>query len=280
MSMNKQLRIKERIKERYGNIALNGNSESCCIPSSSEGCGTTAVTNNIHLSSITASETIGYDYEKLKSIPESSILGIGCGNPVKFAHIKEGDIVVDLGSGAGMDVFLAANVVKDSGKVIGIDMTESMVLKARNNAESHGYKNVEFILGDIEKRIPVEDNSVDVVISNCVINLTYDKVSTFQEIYRILKPNGLGRMVVSDLVTSKEIDEQLIESENWCNCINGAITKENYINSLRKAGFTDIKIKEEKPYMEFEQQKEQQYQGQKEEEKRKITSISVKAIKQ
>jgi ubiquinone/menaquinone biosynthesis C-methylase UbiE len=121
---------------------------------------------------------------------------VGCGNPTKFAHIKGGDIVVDLGSGAGIDAFLAANIVKDSGKVIGIDMTERMLEKARQNAEKNRYKNVEFRQGNIEKRIPVGDNSADVVISNCVINLTSNKVNTFKEIYRTLKPNGIGKMVI------------------------------------------------------------------------------------
>ena len=128
----------------------------------------------------TSSKEVGYDSDKLNSIPESSVLGVGCGNPTRFADIKEGNIVVDLGSGAGIDVFLAANVVKESGKVIGIDMTENMLNKARENAEKHGYKNVEFRQGDIEQKIPVEDNSVDVVISNCVINLTTNKVEYIQ----------------------------------------------------------------------------------------------------
>ena len=118
-------------------------------------------------------------------------MGVGCGNPTKFAHIKEGDTVVDLGSGAGIDVFLAANIVKENGMVIGIDMTEKMIEKAKDNAKKHGYKNVEFRHGDIEKRIPIEDKSADIVISNCVINLTSNKVDTFKEIYRILKPDGL-----------------------------------------------------------------------------------------
>ncbi len=123
---------------------------------------------------------------------------------------------------------MAANIVKNSGKVIGIDMTDKMLEKARDNAEKYGYKNVEFREGDIEKRIPVEDNSVDAVISNCVINLTSNKVDTFKEIYRILKPEGIGKMVISDLVTDKEIDNtNSINAENWCSCIDGALTKEN-----------------------------------------------------
>ncbi len=164
----------------------------------------------------------------LKSIPQSSILGLGCGNPSTFAHLKDGDVVVDLGSGAGIDVFIAANIVKDKGKVIGVDITDAMLEKARKNAEIHGYQNVEFRKGDIEEKIPVDDNSVDVVISNCVINLTEDKVNTFKEIYRILKPNGVGRLVISDVVTSREVERGLVNEANWCGCVDGALTKENY----------------------------------------------------
>src|SRR4028118_668136 len=150
-------------KSRYGRIAVFGNSDSPCMPSS-ECCSRD---KNSGASTMQSTEAIGYNPAELASIPQSSILGVGCGNPTKFAHIKEGDVVVDLGSGAGIDVFLAANIVKDSGKVIGVDMTDKMLEKARHNAEKHNYKNVGFRQGDIEKRIPVEDNSADVVISNC-----------------------------------------------------------------------------------------------------------------
>ena len=267
--MNKQLRLKEKIKEQYGKIAIDGNSNSCCMPSS-DCCST----SEIILSPFTSSKEIGYDSDKLNSIPESSVLGVGCGNPTRFADIKEGNIVVDLGSGAGIDVFLAANNVKESGKVIGIDMTENMLNKARENAEKHGYKNVEFRKGDIEQRIPVEDNAVDVVISNCVINLTTNKENTFKEIYRILKSEGKGKMVISDLVTSKEIDLDSVNTDNWCSCIDGALTKENYIDSIKKSGFTTIEILDEKLYLELDEGKDHENQ-----EKRQITSISIKAVK-
>jgi ubiquinone/menaquinone biosynthesis C-methylase UbiE len=220
-----------------------------------------------------STETIGYDSNELASIPQSSILGVGCGNPTKFAHIKKGDVVVDLGSGAGIDVFLAANIVKESGKVIGIDMTDKMLEKAKDNAEKYNYKNVEFRQGDIEKRIPVEDNSADVVISNCVINLTSNKANTFKEIYRALKPNGVGKMVISDLVTSKELDEHSVNDDDWCSCIDGALTKENFIDSIRKGGFAKVEVLEEKPYMEMEN-------GDGEGGVRKITSLVVRATKQ
>ncbi len=209
--MTDSLKIKEKVKERYGKIALTG--DSCCGPSvglGNEG-GCCSGNNNAVLqpapSPSQVSELVGYEAKELRSIPQDSILGAGCGTPTKFAFIKEGDTVADLGSGAGIDVFLAANIAKDSGRVIGIDMTDEMLEKARKNAADNGYTNVEFRKGDIEERIPVDENSVDVVISNCVINLTTDKVKTFREIYRILKPNGIGRMVISDLVTDKQIAE-------------------------------------------------------------------------
>jgi len=267
--MDKQLQLKEKIKEQYGKIALDGNSNSCSMPSS-ECCGGST---EVHFSPFDSSKAIGYDSDKLKLIPESSVLGVGCGNPIGFAEINEGNTVVDLGSGAGIDVFLAANLVKESGRVIGIDMTETMLKKARENAEKHGYRNVEFREGDIEQRIPVEDNSVDFVVSNCVINLTTNKDNTFREIYRILKSEGKGMMIISDLVTSKEIDADSINTENWCSCIDGALTKENYIDSIKKAGFTNVEILDEKLYMELDEDKEDQ-------EKRQITSVSIKAVKE
>jgi ubiquinone/menaquinone biosynthesis C-methylase UbiE len=265
--MDKPLHLKEKIKEQYGKIALDGNSNSCCMPSS-DCCSTSS---EILYSPFESSKAIGYDSDKLNLIPESSVLGVGCGNPTRFADINEGNTVVDLGSGAGIDVFLAANIVKESGKVIGIDMTENMLKKARENADKYGYTNVEFRHGDIEQRIPVEDNSVDLVISNCVINLTTNKENTFREIYRILIPEGKGKMIISDLVTSREIELDSITTENWCSCIDGALTKEHYIVSIKKAGFTNIEILDEKLYMELEEDTNK--------EKRQITSISIKAVK-
>jgi arsenite methyltransferase len=166
-------------------------------------------------------------------------------------------------------------LVKERGKVIGIDMTENMLKKARENAEKHGYTNVEFRQGDIEQRIPVENNSVDLVISNCVINLTTNKENTFKEIYRILKSEAKGKMVISDLVTSREISANSIKPDNWCNCIDGALTKENYIDSIEKAGFTNIEILDEKLYMELGEDKVKENQ-----EKRQISSISIRAVKE
>lgn len=250
--------IKEKIKERYGKIALSGNLDCCCMPE--ECCGSGASPKQALLS-------IGYDKNELESIPESSILGVGCGAPLNFADLKEGETVVDLGSGAGVDTFLASKQVKNRGKVIGIDFTDDMLLNATSAAKEHGFNNVEFRKGDIENSIPVEDHSVDAVISNCVINLTTDKVKTFKEVYRILKKNGKGRIIISDLVTRKEIHGESISTDNWCSCIDGALTRENYINSIKEAGFKDVKILNEQLYMA-----EDKTDG------RKITSLVIGAI--
>jgi SAM-dependent methyltransferase len=236
----KQDTLKTKIKQRYGKIALEGNSESCCGP---ECCNSSEA--NPQLSSV----AVGYNGKSLESIPKSSILGLGCGAPLNFANLKDGEVVVDLGSGAGIDAFLASREVKDSGKVIGIDFTDEMLQKATSAAQENSFTNVEFRKGDIEDSIPVEDNSVDVAISNCVINLAADKLKTFKEIHRILKKDGKGRMIISDLVTNKEVHGESINSEDWCSCIDGALTKENYINSIREAGFEEIKVLNEQLYL-------------------------------
>jgi arsenite methyltransferase len=255
--------IKEKVKERYGRIAVSGNSlQGCCGPT--ECCSDESTTSLIPPLQI--AKNIGYDSRELHSIPESSILGVGCGAPINFSDLREGEVVVDIGSGGGIDVFLSANKVKASGKAIGIDMTEEMLEKARKNAEDSGYTNVEFKKGDIEKGIPIKDNVADVVISNCVINLTIDKVAAFREIYRILRPKG--RMVISDLVTTKEVELEAANSEDWCSCIDGALTKENYIDSIKKAEFRGVEVLQEVPYLEDKVGH------------RNITSLVIKAIKQ
>jgi ubiquinone/menaquinone biosynthesis C-methylase UbiE len=261
--------IKQKIKERYSKIALTG-TETCCAP-------TIDFKNNAFGSSCcspTDSATVfGYESKELESIPQASILGVGCGAPLHHAAAKEGETVVDLGSGAEIDVLLSANRVGESGRIIGIDLTDEILEKARRNAKENGYTNVEFRKGDIEKRIiPVDDNSVDLVISNCVINLTMNKVDTFKEVHRILKP-GQGRMIISDLVTDKEVHKSSVDSEKWCNCIDGALTKENYLDSIRKAGFENPEILEEKLYIQEE------CDDRVDDNKRKISSIVVKAVK-
>ena len=250
--------IKEKIKERYGKIASSGNSDCCCMPE--ECCGSDASPKQALLS-------IGYDKNELNSIPQSSILGAGCGAPLNFADLKEGETVVDLGSGAGVDAFLASKQIKNSGKVIGIDFTDDMLSKATSLAEEHGFNNVEFRKGDIENLIPVEDDSVDAVISNCVINLTTDKVKTFEEVYRILKKGGIGRIVIADLVTSKEVHGESINADSWCSCIDGTLTKENYVNTMKEAGFKDVKVLNEQLYMDSDNTNE-----------RKITSLVIRAV--
>ncbi|MEM3531507.1 MAG: arsenite methyltransferase [Candidatus Methanomethyliaceae archaeon] len=173
-------------------------------------------------------------------------MGLGCGNPVALASIKEGETVLDLGSGGGIDVFLAAKKVGTKGKVIGVDMTEEMINKARDVASKYGYNNVEFRLGEIEN-LPIESESVDVIISNCVINLSPDKERVFREAYRVLKPGG--RIMISDLVTEGELPETLKKSfDAWANCVAGALEKNDYLGVIRKAGFKNVKIVSETPY--------------------------------
>ena len=246
--------IKQKVKEAYGKIALVGSSlDGCCAPG--ECCGSSSGSSNgsqAMMSPLQIAKNIGYNTNDLNSIPESSILGVGFGAPVNFADIQEGEVVVDIGSGGGIDVFLSANRVKHTGKVIGIDMTDEMLEKAADHAKENGYTNVEFKKGDI-------------AISNCVINLTINKVSAFKEIYRILKTNG-GRMVISDLVTSKEVDQGSANSDKWCSCIDGALTKEHYLDSIRMAGFSDVEILEENLYMYGDNV-----------EGRRITSLVIKA---
>ena len=258
--MQKEI-LKEKIKENYGKIALKGNLDSCCGPQ--EIC---CDTNNISKEQMLS--IIGYNDTELKSIPEESILALGCGAPLNFVNLKRGDTVVDLGSGAGIDTFLASKLVGKEGKIIGIDMTDEMLEKARKASIANNYENVEFRKGDIEEKILIDDNSVDVVISNCVINLTSYKTNTFKEIYRILKKNGNARMIISDLITTKEISKDDINTNDWCSCIDGALTKENYLQSIKDAGFQNIEILNEKTYMD-----ENHFS-----DGRKIVSIIVKAI--
>lgn len=255
--------IKEKLKESYGKIALTGNSLQGCCGGPTECCSDNSTISI--MSPLQIAKNTGYDSKELDSIPESSILGVGCGAPVNFANLHEGEVVVDIGSGGGIDVFLSANKVKASGKVIGIDMTEEMLEKARTNAINAGYTNVDFQKGDIEKGTQIKIDTADAVISNCVINLTIDKVAAFKEIYRILKPKG--RMVISDLVTTREVGIEAANAGDWCSCIDGALTSENYIDSIKKAGFKSIEVLQETPYLEDKVGD------------RKITSLVIKAVK-
>ncbi len=234
--MEKEANIKKTVRERYAKIAKQNN--SCCATVSSC-CGTRDIAQEV-------SKRIGYTEEDLKTVPEGANLGLGCGNPIALASLKEGEIVLDLGSGAGIDCFLAAQKVGKKGKVIGVDMTPEMIEKARKNARKNNYKNVEFRLGEIEN-LPVTDNSVDVIISNCVINLSQDKRSVFDETFRVLKPGG--RLMISDLVLLKELPEFMKNStEAYISCLSGAIMKDEYINTIRNAGFKDVRIIDEVPF--------------------------------
>ena len=184
-------------------------------------------------------KSIGYSEEELALIPEEANLALSCGNPVALACLKKGDIVLDLGSGAGFDCFLAANIVGKSGKVIGIDMTPEMVERARKHAGKNKYRNVEFRLGEIE-HLPVKNNSVDVIISNCVINLSFDKQRVFKETYRVLKPKG--RIAISDIALKKELPKRIqLNIEAYINCVAGAIPVDEYAYILESSGFKDVR---------------------------------------
>jgi len=182
----------------------------------------------------------GYSDRELQRVPDSANMGLGCGNPVAMTVIRKGDVLLDLGSGAGMDCFLASPLVGDEGRVIGVDMTPEMVARATENAEKNGYRNVEFRLGEIEN-LPVQSASVDVIISNCVINLSTDKPLVFREAYRVLKPGGT--LLVSDIALLEELPDSVKGSvEAYVTCIAGAIRKEEYLNAMREAGFGEISV--------------------------------------
>ncbi|MCX5914664.1 MAG: arsenite methyltransferase, partial [Deltaproteobacteria bacterium] len=211
---------------------------SCCQPATSC-CGGGRETDVI-------SKSIGYTDQDLKAVPEGANLGLGCGNPLALASLREGETVLDLGSGAGFDCFLAARQVGKSGKVIGVDMTPEMLDKARGNAEKGDFTNVEFRLGEIEN-LPVADNQVDIVISNCVINLSPAKERVFQEAFRVLKPGG--RLMVSDIVLKKDLPEEIKNSvAAYTACVAGAVRKEKYLDSIRAAGFQETDVLEETNY--------------------------------
>jgi len=189
------------------------------------------------------SKAVGYTDEDLTSVPEGANLGLGCGNPVAIAGLKEGETVLDLGSGAGFDCFLAAAKVGTKGRVIGVDMTIDMLDKARQNCKKGKYKNVEFRLGEIEN-LPVADNNVDVIISNCVINLSPDKKQAFAEAFRVLKTGG--RIMVSDIVLLKELPDFLKDSvESYVGCVAGALLKKDYLADMKNAGFKSVKVNSE-----------------------------------
>ena len=225
--------IKKVVREGYAKIAKQDS--SCCAPVNSC-CGSTDLAQDI-------GKSIGYTGEELKAVPEGANLGLGCGNPVALASLRKGETVLDLGSGAGVDCFLAADKVGENGRVIGVDMTPEMIERARENARKGNYGNVEFRLGEIGN-LPVADNSVDIVISNCVINLTPDKRRVFTEAFRVLKPGG--RLMISDIVLLRELPDFIKNSiEAYIGCLSGAIMRNEYIEAIKAAGFQEVRIIDE-----------------------------------
>jgi SAM-dependent methyltransferase len=223
--------MRKKVQEKYGQIAKS--SGSCC-GSAKTGCCSAAP------SAEELSAGVGYSVSELASIPEGANLGLGCGNPVALASLRPGEAVLDLGSGGGIDCFLAARRVGPEGKVIGVDMTPEMIHLARENAQKSGLRNVEFRLGEIEN-LPLGNDSVDAAISNCVINLSPDKERVFREIYRVLKRGG--RMMVSDIIIDGELPERVKDSvAAYTGCIGGALKRDEYLAAITKAGFTKVEI--------------------------------------
>ncbi|GAB3204574.1 SAM-dependent methyltransferase [Pontibacter aydingkolensis] len=230
--MNNAEELKKIVREKYSEIANQSkdqNSASCC---GATGCGTVDYA------------IFADNYTELEGYNADADLGLGCGLPTEFAQIKKGDTVIDLGSGAGNDCFVARALAGEGGKVIGVDMTEAMIAKARDNAEKLGFNNVEFRQGEIED-LPIAANRADVVVSNCVLNLVPDKQKAFAETFRVLKPGG--HFSISDVVLVGELPEGLVKaSEMYAGCVSGAIQKEDYMQIIREAGFENITVQKEK----------------------------------
>jgi arsenite methyltransferase len=227
--MNTRKDVKEIVKEKYAEIAVSSTRKCCCGSSNNKIVGYTIMKD---------------DYNHLEGYVPEADLGLGCGLPTEFAGIKKGDTVVDLGSGAGNDVFVARALVGDEGKVIGIDFTDEMMIKANFNLDKLGYKNVEFKLGEIES-MPLDDDFADVIVSNCVLNLVPDKQKAFNEIYRVLKAGA--HFCVSDIVIKGELHPELKKSaEMYAGCVAGAVQQEEYIGIIKQAGFTNVEIKRTK----------------------------------
>jgi arsenite methyltransferase len=224
--------VRKAVRRAYGKVAREAG--SCCGSGPADG-----VTKEL------AQKLMGYTEQELALIPEEANLGLGCGNPTALASLEPGEVVLDLGSGAGMDCFLAAERVGPSGRVIGVDMTPEMIDRARENAEKNGFENVEFRLGEIE-HLPVADSSVDRIISNCVINLSPDKPRVFREAFRVLRSGG--QMLVSDIVLVAELPADMgTDPDSVAGCITGAMRKEDYLGAMREAGFREVDILKERP---------------------------------
>ncbi len=255
----KEDQIKQAVKDQYSQIAEQSGQSCCSTAQNSSCCGANPMAEAI---------LAGYTKEQLAAIPQEAVLGLGCGNPEACADLKPGETVLDLGSGAGIDVFLASLKVGSAGKAIGVDMTPQMVKKANALAKEKGYDNVEFRLGEIEN-LPVADNSVDTIMSNCVINLSPDKARVFKEAYRVLRPGG--KMVVSDIVTELPLPPAMQDDpEAWSSCISGALQKEDYLAKIGAAGFGTPEILAEREfYIEVGEKKDM----------RRLFSVTVKAEK-
>lgn len=226
-------KIKKLVREGYGRIAQG--IDRCCLPMASC-CPGSGLAEEL-------AKRIGYTDQEIGAVPQGANLGLGCGNPIALSSLQRGETVLDLGSGAGFDCFLAARQVGPDGKVIGVDMTPEMIERARRNAEAGGFDNVEFRLGEIEA-LPVPDDSVDAIVSNCVINLAPDKGRVFQEAFRVLKPGG--RIMVSDIVLKRDLPDAIKDSaEAYVGCVAGAVRQEDYLEAMRRAGFREITTLEE-----------------------------------
>ena len=265
MTDQKPDRIRQFVRERYGKIAKTA--QSCCGPSSTSiCCGPSPQAEK------TASEQLGYSKAQLADLPEGADMGLGCGNPHAFGKIKPGETVLDLGSGGGIDCFLAAKAVGTSGRVIGVDMTADMVSKARENAEKMGAGNVDFRLGEIE-HLPVSDASVDVILSNCVVNLSPDKRQVFKDAFRVLKPGG--RLAISDIVALQAMPEEMREDVGLLTgCVAGATEVDQLQQLLSEVGFEDVRVNIQKRSHEVIAE---WFPGKKIEDF--VTSASIEAVK-
>jgi arsenite methyltransferase len=254
--------VRTLVREKYGAIARE--SGSCCAPSC---CGSTETETESIL------EKIGYTSDQAASIPDGANLGLGCGNPLAHAALRPGEVVLDLGSGAGIDVFLAAGEVGSAGRAIGVDMTPAMLERARATASKNNFANVEFRLGEIE-HLPVADASIDVVISNCVINLSPNKEQVFREALRVLRPGG--RLLVSDLVLTRPLPDDLRDSVSaYVGCVAGASLESDYLAQASRAGFADIEIVQRNPYTVGDDSSDPVYL----EGLRSVVSVKVRARK-
>ena len=224
--------IQKNVQSGYAKI-VKRNTKKSFLPNIFQCCDPKEIATDI-------GKKIGYSEDELKNVPEDANLGIGCGNPTAFASIQKGETILDLGSGAGFDCFLASRETGETGKVIGVDITPEMVIQAKKNAKKGNYKNVEFKLGEIEN-LPIENDSIDLIISNCVINLSNQKELVFKEAFRVTKLNG--RMLISDIILLNDLPDYVKNSvEGYIACLAGAVRKEDYINAIEKAGFTDVRI--------------------------------------